>query len=133
MASRTPRLRDLPGLLPSEVERLRAWGIESPFELADADPAELAARIPNVEAPEAGEWIETARLATTRGIGSRGARLLRGLGVESLEGLARTDSAALTRCLEGAPGVRPARVRVWWRAARARVPGDPAVVHRPPC
>lgn len=74
----------------------------------------------------AGEWIEIARLATTRGIGTRNSRLLHGWGIESLEELARTDPESLAarfRASEAGLHARPAEVRVWWRAAREATGG----------
>lgn len=122
ISSRTPRIRDLPGLLPGQVETLRAWGVSSPFDLSEMTPGALVRRAPTVEARDAEGWIATARLATTRGIGARNARLLHRWGVTSLSELAATDTAALSRCFReaGEDRVRPAQVRVWWRAARRR-------------
>ncbi|MFW6199946.1 MAG: DUF4332 domain-containing protein [Gemmatimonadota bacterium] len=126
IASRTPRLRDLPGLLPSQVETLRVWGVDSPFALAKNTPGELVARVPGVTEDQAEEWIDIARLTTTRGIGTRNARLLHGWGVRSLEELAGMDPdslAARFRASEADLDVRPPEVRVWWRAAREATDG----------
>lgn len=122
ISSRTPRMRDLPGLMPSDVETLRAWGVGSPFDLADADPARLADRVPEADPDEAERWVGAARLATLRGTGTRNARLLSSWGVRSPADLARADPEEVARCFRriGETRVRPARVRVWWRAARER-------------
>lgn len=123
ISSRTPRLRDLPGLLPSDVETLQAWGVDSPFTLAGAPARDLAGRIPGVNPDEAERWVETARLATARGLGTRNARYLHEWGIESLGELARADPDSVAACFRSAAprtGVRPSQVRVWWRAARRR-------------
>lgn len=121
ISSRTPRLRDLPGLLPADVEALNAWGIGSVFDLAEADPGALAGRVPGVDADRGREWIDTARLVTTRGVGTRLARYLHRWGIRSPEELARADPGAVARCFAAVEEVevRSAQVRVWWRGARA--------------
>lgn len=122
ISSRTPRLRDLPGLLPSDVETLRVWGVDSPFALAERTPRGLAEEVPGVRQDEARSWIDVARLATLRGMGTRNARILHLRGIDSPEALARADPASLDRCFQSygsRGGVRPARVRVWWRGARS--------------
>lgn len=125
VSSRTPRLRDLPGLLPGDAEDLAAWGLGSVFDLAEAEPEEVAARVPGVEEEEARAWIATARLATTRGMGTRYARFLHGWGVTSPEALARTDPDDLARCFASVPEADPlaAQVRVWWRGAVRQAAG----------
>lgn len=120
ISSRSLHLRDLPGLLPGQVEDLRVWGVESPFELAEQNPRELAERIPGTPPGEARAWIDAARLAALRGMGARNARLLWSWGVRSPEELARMDPDALARCftrVRDSP-VGSARIRVWQRAAR---------------
>lgn len=136
IASRTPRLRDLPVLLPSDVETLRVWGVDSPFILARSRPADLIAQVPGVSPDEAEEWIHAARLATTRGIGTRNARILHGWGIRSVDDLARIDPSALADCFgsnENDVDVRPTEVRVWWRAARDKTGWDGEVTREPGC
>ncbi len=120
ISSRSPRLRDLPGVLPADVESLAAWGVGSVFDLAEADPAELAGRIPGVGPEAARDWVGTARLVTTRGLGTRLARYLRRWGIRSPGDLARADPGAVARCFAAVEEVevRSAQVRVWWRGAR---------------
>lgn len=120
--SRTPRLRDLPSLLPGSVESLTAWGIDTPFRLARLAPGEVAARVPGVEPEEAEPWVRAARLAVLRGIGARNARRLWSAGIRSVPELARAAAPDLARRLAGSGGgVEAARVRVWIRAARDEV------------
>lgn len=120
IASRTPRLRDLPGLMPSRIEEMRPWGVTDPFELAAASPDALAGALPGVDPEETAGWVDIARLATTRGIGTRNTRLLDRWGIQSLEDLARADPGAVAACFRAAGEPIPeARVRVWHRAARA--------------
>lgn len=125
--SRTPRLRDLPSLLPSRVEDLSAWGVRSPFELAALEPGEVARIVPGVDPEEARTWIEAARLAVTRGVGTRNARLLTSWGIPDLRALARADAHALRSCFEraGVDAELPL-IRAWQRGARSAVGGDPA-------
>lgn len=133
ISSRSPRLRDLPGLLPADVEALTAWGVGSVFDLAEADPAELAGRIPGAEPEAARDWVDTARLVTTRGVGTRLARYLHRWGIRSPEDLARADPGAVARCFAAVDGVevRSAQVRVWWRGARAELGADEEPEGRP--
>ena len=136
ISSRTPRLRDLPGLLPSDVENLRVWGVDSPFSLAERTPRGLSDDVPGVDAAEASRWIDIARLATLRGMGTRNARILDRWGISSPADLARTDPDALARCFEsygGGVDIGRAQVRVWWRAARSEIGLDPAPDGSAPC
>ena len=114
IASVVPTIADL-GAPSTPLERLE---IDDPWDLAGADPAHLAAAS-GAGAAAAREWVERARLATLRGIGTEGATRLEEAGIESVEELARVEPEHLARSLEtaGEP-VQPARVRVWVRAAR---------------
>ena len=84
------------------------------------------ASIALAEPDHARTWIEFARLATLRGIGTDNARALNRLGITSVEALATTDAATLARQLERLEGrsVVEARVRVWIRAARRAAYAD---------
>lgn len=110
-----PRLADVaaPAAAP-----LQAAGFDA-FRLAAAAPHEVAGAL-GVEPVTAGEWIEFARVATTRGIGSEWAGELRSVGVTSLAALAAADPAVLVAQLKAKSGrdVVDARVRVWVRGAR---------------
>lgn len=114
IASVAPRTEDLPGVPPA----VAATGL-GPFRLASSDPAELAARL-DVDASSAAAWRESARLALLRGIGARDARLLRQIGVETVDDLAKAEPDALAMRMRAAGGdhVVPARVREWVKAAR---------------
>lgn len=114
IASVVPRIEDL-GAPAAPVERL---GIDNPWDLAGADPESLAAAL-EANPTSARAWVERARLATLRGIGADRAMRLEEAGIESVEELARVEPDRLARRLEraGEPS-RPARVRVWVRAAR---------------
>lgn len=118
--STTPRLRDLPGLLPSQVEALAAWGITTPFALAEAEPQQVAERLPGVGPQDAEPWVHAARLSTLRGIGTEWARRLWRLGVRSIDDLAAAEPEALAACLavESGRPTNPRRIRVWVNAAR---------------
>jgi hypothetical protein len=92
------------------------------FKLAKASP-EYIAMIGNTTQETAQRWIETARLATLRGLGSDNLKLLRGLGINSLAELAQADWRVLDEHLEQETGrsVVDARVRVWIRGAQRAV------------
>jgi predicted flap endonuclease-1-like 5' DNA nuclease len=98
--------------------RLRAAGIDDPWELAKADPGPVAAAT-GVEDALARAWVERARLATLRGIGAPNAARLAELGVETVGALAAVDPDRLgARLAAAGTPVDPARLRVWVRAAR---------------
>lgn len=102
-------------------ERLAATPYADLFELADADPHEVAAAV-DVPVARAAEWVAAAQVATLRGIGTENARLLWEAEVRSVADLAAVDPAQLSERLRGMTD-RPraaslAKVRVWGRAAR---------------
>lgn len=115
IVSRTPRLAELPEVPAARLEEIG----HDPFSVAEADPAELARRL-GVPTGQAEGWVEAARLATLRGIGSRNAARLISLGIRSPAELARADPAGLLESLQATEGPRlnEARVRVWVRGAR---------------
>jgi hypothetical protein len=117
--SYTPRLAGLP------AERLRAAGYD-PFKLAAADPEEVRRALgPRATEEAAGAWIESARLATLRGIGSDRALLLARAGIGSVAELAAAEPGPLRERLAALGHEVPAaRVRVWIRGARAAVEGE---------
>lgn len=100
------------------AEQLRAHDYDM-FKLAKASP-EYIAVIASTTIETAQGWIETARLATLRGMGSENLKLLRGVGIHSIGELARADWRVLDEYLERETGrpVVDARVRVWIRGAQ---------------
>lgn len=110
-----PRLDDL-GI--TAVAPLRSAGYDA-FRLAAAEPR-MTARVAGVAPDAAAEWVDHARLATTRGIGAEWAAALQSVGVKSVEALAAADPAELVAALERQSGrdLVDARVRVWVRGAR---------------
>lgn len=116
--STLPRLADLASVPEGRLARA---GIDDPFELAEADPAALAAAT-GLPPERVRGWIETARLATLRGIGAEHARALRRTGIHAVGHLARADPEELADDLAavGHPVPLP-RVRVWVRGAREEV------------
>lgn len=120
ISSTTPRLRDLPGLFPWQVEDLVARGVGDPFVLARQDARELARRVPGAEPEDVEQWVRAARLATLRGLGTAWATRLWRIGVRSVEELAAADAGALVGCLtrNSSPHLNVRRVRVWVRAAQ---------------
>ena len=124
IASTTPRLEELPGI---PVDRLEESGFDV-FSLAEAEPVRVA-RIGGTTVAGARAWIEDARLATLRGIGTDGLAALRAVGIVSVEDLASAEPSRLADRLSGAGRPVPdPRVRVWVRAARSSegtAPGKP--------
>ena len=98
------------------------------FLLAHEEPAEIA-RITATDELVAAAWIEEARLATLRGIGSEHLALLHQLGINTLTDLAAQDSRRLIASLEQLTGrdFVAARVRVWIRGARRTLEKQRAV------
>lgn len=119
-----PSLEGLP-LEAGLRERVVTSGVASVEELARADSASLARR-GRLGPGEAGAAVRAARLATLRGLGTANASALWSSGIRSVCELAAAEERAVSRAVSGArPGPhagRPARVRVWLRAARERCP-----------
>jgi hypothetical protein len=126
ISSYTPRLEQLPGV-PAEALQRAGHDV---FSLARARPRDVADQVALFEGVEASDpepadtrrartWVEAARLAALRGIGTENARRLMAVGVDSVHELARSDPNWLAGEI-AATGeeVPPARVRVWVRAAR---------------
>ena len=113
--SRKPELEHF-SELPAKALRAHDYDM---FKLAKASPTHIAAIAQTTEA-HALSYIELARLATLRGMGSDNLHLLRNMGVNSLKGLAAADWRVLEDGLESMTGrdVVSARVRVWIRGAR---------------
>ncbi len=100
------------------ADELRAHDYDM-FKLARATPAHIAA-LAQTSLDTAAQYIELARLATLRGMGSENLKLLQALGIHSLQRLAAADWRVLEDQLEAMTGrdVVSARVRVWIRGAR---------------
>lgn len=123
---------DLAGIPGAPAGTLRAAGYDV-FTLAKARPADVARR---ADAPpdSAARWIEDARLATLRGIGTRQMDRLRVAGVTSVRALADAPADTLEARLASAGDTVPAsHVRVWVRAARAAMrEGSPPAAESSP-
>ena len=119
-----PQLRELPGVPANQLSKA---GYDA-FLLAHEEPAEIA-RITATDELVAAAWIEEARLATLRGIGSEHLALLHQLGINTLTDLAAQDSRRLIASLEQLTGrdFVAARVRVWIRGARRTLEKQRAV------
>jgi hypothetical protein len=118
ISSVTPRLAELPGV-PAAALSHAGYDV---FSLAGARPDAVGQRLGADPTVTAG-WIETAQLATLRGIGVRNARLLQQAGVGCIASLAAADGTTLARRLEAMTNRRvvDARIRVWIRAAQRAV------------
>ena len=113
--SRKPELEHFVEL-PARELRAHHYDI---FKLAKASPDQIAA-IMGTSHESALRWVETAQLATLRGMGTDNVRRLHALGIHTLQRLAATDWRVLDAQLEQMTGteVVDARVRVWIRGAR---------------
>jgi len=116
-----PRLEELWLLEPAARERLESTRYEDVFALGEAEPAAVAAAA-GVSTARAREWVDAARLATLRGIGTVNARMLWEAGIRSLEALAAADPDRLAERLRGRTdryrAASTPKVRVWVRAAQ---------------
>lgn len=115
ISSYSPRIEQLAGV-PGRALRRAGYDV---FALASARPGDVA-RAVGADPAQARSWVEAARLAAFRGIGTRNAVRLRAVGVGTVEELAGADPEVLARELRAITGeeVVPARVREWVRAAR---------------
>lgn len=113
--SYTPRLDDLTDVPAAALQRA---GFDV-FTLAKASPEEVTSVVA-VSGDRVRGWIEEAKLATLRGLGTDYLRMLHSLGIHSVQTLAEQDSRQLVRSLETMTGrdLVDARVRVWIRGAR---------------
>jgi len=116
-----PLVRDLPGADPATALSLRDAGVSNVYAVADLDSVRVS-EMTGLDVLRAGEIVRAARLARTRGIGTLNARALLAAGIDDLCALAAAEPADLTaavRAMRHRPYAgRPARVRVWIRAAR---------------
>ncbi len=119
ISSVAPRLSDVPGI-PAPALRDAGYDV---FSLSSASPAAVALAT-GASPEESARWVSAARLVTLRGIGTRNARDLMAVGIQSPGRLAAADPAWLARALRARTGrpVVDARLRVWIRAARAATP-----------
>jgi hypothetical protein len=115
VASVTPRIRDLPGVLPSHAESIQLFGYPTPESLAKADPTDLIRSVPAVPEEELERVRDVARLAMHRGMGTRFSRALAALEIGSPEELANWDEGHLVGALNSVEASPPRRawVRSW--------------------
>lgn len=121
ISSTVPRLAELPGVTGPTAGRLREAGLTTPFAAAASPPETLAAQA-GLPDSTADAIVQSARLATLRGIGTRHLAELYDSGIRTVCGLAASDPDALWREIrDQTRGWRhrptPAEVRVWTRAA----------------
>jgi len=114
-------LAKLPGASPVVAAALLRAGVGSVPALARADAAALAGRA-GLDAETAHALVAAARLANLQGLGATNAAALWAEGVRSPCALAGADPARVARAIRaerrGPNAARPARLRVWLRAAR---------------
>lgn len=114
--SRRPQLHQLPDV---DAAALSSAGFDA-FRLATTAPTEIA-QIAGTTPDVARDWVESARIATLRGIGIDNMLLLRDLGIHTIEQLASVEAARLIADIEALTGEDwvDARIRVWIRGARS--------------
>jgi len=120
ISSTVPQLSDLPTATPSALSAVQDFGASTVFELAEADPFELA-KEPELTAEAAVILVQTAQIATLRGIGGQHTGTLLHLGIRTVCELSLQDHASLSNRFDRhKTGVRPngAEVRAWIRAAK---------------
>jgi predicted RecB family nuclease len=120
ISSTVPVLLELPGVTAGQARSLQSAGINTVYDLASSDPIVLAAGA-GLSAEATATLVQTAQLATLRGIGNEHSGTLIELGVKSVCELSRQDTGTLFSLLDRArAGARPneSEVRVWVRAAR---------------
>lgn len=114
-----PRIEALPGVSTEEARTVRASGVQSVEELAASRAVDLSSSGIGVGRAEA--IIEAARLASLKGIGAENAVALVAVGIRTVCDLARADPDRVTAAVrlerDDPRAGRPARVRVWTRAA----------------
>lgn len=125
VASRTPRVRDLPsaGVRESAALALKGLGDVAPFLAATDTPDERAAVARWLLIPETqlARLVSEARLAAHRGIGTQRVRALSEVGVDTLAELSRREPGELQEALRNVAGtdaVPTRRVRTWIASAR---------------
>jgi hypothetical protein len=125
--SRSPLLADMDGVPREVVDRLAGAGITRPHALArrSRSPARLAALAADsgIDPAELGRVAGAARLVDTKGLGAAHFNTLSALGIRTVCDLGAQDPVALHRrwAVAGASRPpRPAQVRMWVQAARAR-------------
>ncbi|MBI3846076.1 MAG: DUF4332 domain-containing protein [Planctomycetes bacterium] len=113
VASFTPRVRDLGVISRAEIAELEGVGVTNVFDLVLGSAAGKSERA----------WIEGARLALFRGIGTDAANALASLGIATIVDLAHQNAANLYGRLRTLrpwdERLRPERVRRWVRDARS--------------
>lgn len=116
--SRRPELHQLPDV---DAVTLDAAGFDA-FRLAGTQPTQIA-QMTGITPDRAREWVESARIATLRGIGAENLLLLRELGINTIDQLAAAEPQALITGIEQLTGEDwvDARIRVWIRGARSVV------------
>lgn len=123
-----PALEEVPGVTDEAANELRAAGVSDVEALAAADSAAIA-RGAGLAPEAAGAAARGARLTVLRGMGAANAGALWDAGIRSVCGLAEAGEGrvgAAVRAARDAPNAgRPARVRVWLRAARDRCDAGP--------
>jgi hypothetical protein len=117
-----PRLETLPGVDADLASRLESGRIHSVRSLAESDTRDLKDRT-GLEPRATGDLIAAARMTLLRGLGSEHTAALWRAGIVSACDLAATDAGVIAEAVRRAdprPYVgKPARVRVWRRAALA--------------
>ena len=120
VSSTVPSLDELRATNEPVVATLKEANVLNPFQLSRRDPAVLA-RQTGLPDSTASLLVQSAKLATLRGIGTTHLVALHRAGIRSVCSLSTASASALWRAVHSAPpeSFRPteAEVRVWIRAA----------------
>jgi hypothetical protein len=118
-----PRLNELPGV-PAQMLQQQGYDV---FRLGHATPSLVAADV-GADRRSAEQWVNAARLASLRGIGTENLRLLHQVDVRSVEQLATVEPDHLIARIEEATGEDwvDARIRVWVRGAKRTLGAEAA-------
>ncbi|MEE9254149.1 MAG: DUF4332 domain-containing protein, partial [Pseudomonadales bacterium] len=120
VSSTVPSLDELRATNEPVVATLKEANVLTPFRLSRRDPAVLA-RQTGLPDSTASLLVQSAKLATLRGIGTTHLVALNHAGIRSVCNLSTANASALWRAIHSAPNksFRPteSEVRVWIRAA----------------
>lgn len=116
--SMRPKLSEIPGAPAAQLQQAGYDVFRLAHSTSDVVAADIATDRVKTE-----RWVQAARLATVKGIGTENLILLNQIGVFTVHDLANLDSPKLIRRIESASKQDwvDARLRVWIRGARRAV------------
>jgi hypothetical protein len=120
ISSTVPQISELPGIETGHSNAIENSGISTAYELAEVNQINLASST-GLDSVVIAALVQTAQLATLRGIGNRHAGKLIDLGIVSVCELSQREPGMLysqLRRIENSVRPNAAEVRVWVRSAR---------------